>query len=215
MERERDPAPVRDVLAAGLAELGISDEPAVVRLERLCVLVSQWAARLNLTAHLEPEAIARRLVLDALALGVAFPGGAVGPIADLGSGAGFPGLPIAAVWPGAELTLVEARERRHHFQRTCVRELGLGNARPILGRAEELPAAHHRVVVAQAMAQPATALAWMRRWAARDGWLVLPLSESQPAVDAPAGIRFEEMRPYRVPLGGARRRIWIGRVDPD
>jgi 16S rRNA (guanine527-N7)-methyltransferase len=214
VERERDLAPVRDVLAEGLAELGISAEPAVAQLERLCALVSQWAARLNLTAHREPEAIARRLVLDALALGMALPGGAVGPIADLGSGAGFPGLPIAAVWSGAELTLIEARERRHHFQRTCVRELGLSNVHPLLGRAEELPTAPHRVVVAQAMAQPATALAWMRRWAAHDGWLALPLSESQAAFEPPAGVRFQEMRAYRVPLDGAHRRIWIGRVDP-
>ena len=63
------------------------------------------------------------------------------------------GLPLAILHPRRRVTLVESRERRHHFQRAAVRELGLGNVEPQLGRAESLEARPHDAVVAQAMAR--------------------------------------------------------------
>lgn len=207
MEPDRDP---RSILAAGLAELGLASKAPIERLAAFAELLETWAARLNLTAHRDAASIARRLILDAIALANELPGGPTGSIADLGSGAGFPGLPIAAVWPEASVTMVEARERRHHFQRTAIRTLAISNARPVHGRAEELAATPHRIVIAQAMAPPRDALAWMARWAAPDGWLLLPLSADQSEVDPPPGVRFHGERSYTVPLGGASRRVWIG-----
>jgi 16S rRNA G527 N7-methylase RsmG len=107
--------------------------------------------------------------------------------------------------------LVDSRERRHHFQRTAIRALDLSNARAVRGRAESVNATPHQVVVAQAMAQPAAVLQWMRRWATPDGWLVLAQSDPPASVVAPAEVRFEAIRRYRVPLGGAARSLWLGR----
>jgi len=198
------------ILAAGLAELGLPGD-RVAALAELSRLVARWAERINLTAHRRPEAVARRLVLDAVALGAALPIVPPRTLADLGSGAGFPGLPLAILWPSCQVTLIDSRERKHHFQRTAIRTLGLSSARALRGRAESLEPTPHQVVVAQAMAQPATALQWMRRWVTPDGWLVLAQSDRPRSVVAPADVRFEEIRRYRVPLGDVSRSLWLGR----
>ena len=163
------------MLTAGLLELGA--DPArlgsrLEQLESLALLLVRWGQRINLTAHRTPEAIARRLILDALALAGALP--ELPSLADLGSGAGFPGLPIAIRHPRCRVTLVEARERRHHFQRAAVRVLGLGNVTLVHGRAEALEPTRHAAAVAQAVARPDQALDWMLPWVEPGGLLVLP-----------------------------------------
>jgi 16S rRNA (guanine527-N7)-methyltransferase len=202
-----------EVLAAGLAELGLA-EAALPGLTELADLLAAWAPRLNLTAHRGAEAIASRLILDAVALATQIPGAPPASVADLGSGAGIPGLPLAVLWPDCRITLVEARERRHHFQRTAIRTLRLPNATAKLGRVEELPSEAHSVVVAQAVAPPAKALEWMARWAGPESWLVLPQSEDQPAFDPPPMVFHVETRSYRVPIAGTNRRVWLGRIAP-
>jgi 16S rRNA (guanine527-N7)-methyltransferase len=211
MTSRPDPATSAEpALRAGLAELGL-DEALVTPLRTLADLLSSWAARMNLTGHRTPDAIARRLILDALALGQALPVGEPASLADLGSGAGFPGLPLAICWPGCRVSLVEARERRHHFQRSAVRTLGLVNAEPRRGRIEELPPEPHQVVVAQALARPEQAVAWMLPWVAPGGWLVLPRTAEAPPIDALAELEEPRTVPYRVPVGGPDRSLWMAR----
>ena len=130
---------------------------------------------------------------------------------DLGSGAGFPGLPIALLHPERKITLVESRERRHHFQRAAVRELGIANAVLRLGRAEELRPEPHPLVTAQAIASPRQAVAWMLPWAEPGGMLVLPLSVNQPPPGPIEGVGEASVLPYTVPLGGPRRIVWLAR----
>ena len=209
MEPE-SPQPLEAILATGLAELGLPAECATA-LAELSRLVARWAERTNLTAHRGPGAVARRLVLEAVALGAALPVVPPRTLADLGSGAGFPGLPLAILWPGCQVTLIDSRERKHHFQRTAIRALGLSNARAVRGRAESVDATQHQIVVAQAMAQPAEVLQWMRRWVRPDGWLVLAQSDPPAPVEPPADVSFEGIRRYHVPLGGASRSLWLGR----
>lgn len=209
VEQRTAPA-LNELLAEALSALALPGDRAEA-LAQLAELVARWADRLNLTGHRGPEAIARRLVADAIALGAALGDALPASVADLGSGAGFPGLPLAIVWPAAQLTLVDSRERRHHFQRTAIRSLGLRNAAALRGRAEEIPAVESQVVLAQAMAQPAVALEWMRRWAAPGGLLVLPQSEGFTEPECPSGIERLAVRRYVVPLGGPTRAIWIGR----
>jgi 16S rRNA (guanine527-N7)-methyltransferase len=130
---------------------------------------------------------------------------------DLGSGAGFPGLAIALLRPERRVTLVESRERRHHFQRAAVRELCIGNAILRLGRAEVLVPEPHPLVTAQAMATPSQAVAWMLRWAEPRGVLALPLSAAQPPPESIEGVGETSVSHYLVPLGGPRRALWLAR----
>lgn len=214
MEQEADRGRLEELIQIGLAELALPGGTAP-QLAQLAIHVSRWAERLNLTGHRSAEAVARRLILDALALARALPEASPASIADLGSGAGFPGLPLAIQWPHCRVTLVDSRERRHHFQRSALRELHLSNVRALRGRAETAPHELHRIAIAQAMAQPSMALEWLRDWVEIEGWVVLPLSETQseagPPIQAPDGVNWVATRSYDVPLGGPRRMLWIGR----
>jgi 16S rRNA (guanine527-N7)-methyltransferase len=200
--------PARQALLEGLEELRL--EPPPDRIEALLQLaagVDAWGQRMNLSGHRSAESVVRRLVLEALALLQVAP--RFDTLADLGSGAGFPGLPIAIVRSDVQVTLIEARERRHHFQRAMCRELGLANAEPVRGRAEELEPRAHAAVVAQALAAPALALRWMQHWAAPGGWLLLPGTERSTAPEPAPGLTLEERRSYRAPGGAPSRVLWI------
>lgn len=203
----------RKALERGLAELELVASPAqVADLTALAQRVASWGERINLTGHRGELAVVRRLLLDAVALLRAAPD--FESLADLGSGAGFPGLPIAILRPEIEITLVEARQRRHHFQRAICRELGLANVKTVRGRAEELPATQHRAVVAQAVAQADRVLGWMLSWAAPNGWLLIPGGEHPPKLSATHDVLDIEVRSYQVPESGPERTLWIARRRP-
>ncbi|MEE2677530.1 MAG: 16S rRNA (guanine(527)-N(7))-methyltransferase RsmG [Myxococcota bacterium] len=203
----------RTAIERGLAELRL--EAAAGQLDALVLLaerVADWGERVNLTGHRGPVDVARRLVLDAAALLQAAPPCA--SLADLGSGAGFPGLPIAILRPDIPVTLVEARQRRHHFQRAVCRELGLENVTTLRGRAEALAAKPHAAVVAQAMAQADRALGWMLPWAEPRGWLWIPGGAEAPNLEETAAFYGAEVRRYAVPEAGPQRTLWIARRAP-
>lgn len=210
------PDPLRATLTEGLDALGLAEvsETQASALAELARILDRWAARINLTAHRSPDAIARNLILDAAALIPLLPP-EISTLADLGSGAGFPGLPLSILMPATRVCLVESRERRHHFQREVVRALGLGNARPIRGRGED-PAVEvtpSDVVVAQAMARPAAAVPTMLRWARPGGLLVLPGGEDPPDPGRVAAISESRVVHYRLPLSGRPRTAWLGTVE--
>src|SRR5262249_2251332 len=154
-------------------------------------------------------AILQRLVLDAVALLAQVP--EVSSLADLGAGAGFPGLPAAILRPGCRVTLVESREKRHHFQRAACRALDLPNASPLRGRGEVLAPARPAAVVAQAVEPPPEALALALRWAEVGGMLLIPGGEEPPTLPEVEEVRAERVARYRVPCGGSPRTLWVGR----
>mgnify|MGYP001818182445 CR=1 FL=1 len=160
----------------GLSELQIETAPdAADRLARLAHHLAAWAIRINLTGYREPSEIARRLLLDAAALATVLP--SFRTAVDLGSGAGLPGLPLAVLFPTRHFRLVEARQRRHHYQRAAIRELGIANAEAILGRAENLDPAPADLALAQAMGPQAQVLEWLCRWALPGGLSLIHISE--------------------------------------
>jgi len=200
-----------DLLRRGTAELGSEAPPLPETLERLgslALLLARWSRSHNLTGHREPAAIVRRLILDAAALASALP--PFRSLADLGSGAGFPGLPIAILYSQVQVVLVEARERRHHFQRAAVRELGLSNAEPLRGRIEELEPRPSDVAIAQALASPSRALELGLAWVRPGGILALPGAETPPSPPSHPQITSTRVVRYEVPLGGPRRTLWLG-----
>ena len=81
-----------------------------------------------------------------------------GPIVDVGSGGGAPGIPLAAALPEREVTLLEASRRKCEFLETWARELP--NVHVVCGRAEEQPPERYGVAVARALAKPPVALEW-------------------------------------------------------
>ncbi len=125
-------------LEDGVRALGLSlPANARSRFDLYVAELLRWRARSNLTGFRTPQAIARHGFLDSLACLAALPPGGL-RVVDIGSGAGFPGLPLALARPDLEVTLIEASRRRHSFLASTVRTLALHNVRCLHGRAEAL-----------------------------------------------------------------------------
>lgn len=213
--RDSTEVAVFSLIERGLATLGCPGKPEQIRrLTALVAVLAAWAPRINLTGHRDPLEMTSRLVLDAVALALAVPELKTATrLADLGSGAGFPGLPIAILNPHLHVYLVDSRRKRNHFQREARRRLGLPRVHPILGRSEAGDPVRCDVVVAQAMSSPAQAIEWMIPWARPGGLLVLPASEGSPAPDFPETVEAIDSRSYRVPETGTRRRLQLAKVS--
>jgi 16S rRNA (guanine527-N7)-methyltransferase len=124
-------------------------------------VLDRWLAGVlatpGLTA-LEDLTRARRVLLDDALRGLALVERELGPIVDVGSGGGTPGIPLAASLPDRHVTLLEAERRKCDFLTTWTTELP--NLRVVWGRAEEQPLEAYGVAVAKALAHPPTALEW-------------------------------------------------------
>jgi 16S rRNA (guanine527-N7)-methyltransferase len=94
-----------------------------------------WRERLSLISTADPLAIVRAHILDCLRVVPLVPPRS--RVVDLGSGAGFPGIPIAIALPNAQLTLVESKRKKANFLRAAVRRAGLSNVDVREGRAED------------------------------------------------------------------------------
>ena len=123
----------------------------------------------GLTAIHDLEKARRALLADALR-GVELVAREDGPIVDVGSGGGTPGIPLAASLPDREVTLLEAERRKCDFLERWTAELP--NLNVIWGRAEERPLETYGVAVAKALASPPTAAEWCLPLA-REGGAVL------------------------------------------
>ena len=121
------------------------DLQALHLLTKFGLLVHENADRLSLVSKRDRASLFTRHVLDSLNPASLFdhpPASAL----DVGSGAGFPGIPLAVVWPSATVTLLERRERKAGFLERAVRELGLKNTKVIPSRLEDLTAGSHAPV---------------------------------------------------------------------
>lgn len=115
-------------------------------------LLLEWNEKFNLTAITKPEEVWTKHFLDSLTVLEALPKSAK-KIIDIGSGAGFPGLPLAIVRPDLDITLLEATGKKVKFFGAVIKGLGLKNVRALHGRAEDkIGASQYDVVLARAVA---------------------------------------------------------------
>jgi len=195
---------MRDLLGRGLEAWAFTlSEAQWLHFERLTELMLEWNERMNLTAITQPERIAVEHYLDSLAP-LAF--GLIGEgmsVVDVGTGAGFPGLPLAILCPLSLFTLVEATGKKVAYLRQAVKELGLTNVEIVQGRAEVL--AHDRrfregfdVAVARALGRLDVVLEW-----------TLPFVKVGGCAIAYKGLRGEE----ELPLGERKAGLLGGQIE--
>ena len=123
---------MRDMLKRALPQ---ADEQAIDRFEIYHRLLAEWNEKMNLTAITDPVEVAEKHFADSLAaLPYLKPGMAV---IDVGTGAGFPGVPLLIMEPGLQLTLADSLNKRLTFLDALLKELGL-TAALVHGRAEDL-----------------------------------------------------------------------------
>jgi 16S rRNA (guanine527-N7)-methyltransferase len=179
MDTHDDLAPLVD----GAAALGVSlDDGQLDRFRRFRDLLLDANTRVNLTAISDPAEVVTRHFLDSLTclLGVAQDQRARPlRLLDIGSGAGFPGIPLAIAVPAWRVTSLEATGKKARFQQEAVASLGLENVIVLTGRAEEFARKpEHRgrydVVTARAVAALPTLLEYCCPFARAGGRVIAP-----------------------------------------
>lgn len=128
------PPDVATGLQDGLQAMGLDAALATPLLAYLALLV-RWNRTYNLTAIRDPREMVTRHLLDSLAMAAHVESGR---LADLGTGPGLPGIPLAIAHPRLQVTLVESNGKKARFLREAVRQLELDNARVAESRAEAL-----------------------------------------------------------------------------
>ena len=205
----------------GTAGIRNSATLSLVQLRRISMyidLLLRWNARINLTAVREPERIVTRHFGESIFVArqlfsTAEVGAGTGPhVIDVGSGAGFPGLPIKIWAPDIHLTLIESSQKKATFLREVVRSLGLSDAYVFAGRAEAFPGPKGDVLTFRAVERFESILQIAAGLLADGGCLAILLGESQlNGVRALLpGLKWEE--PARLPLS-SNRAVIIGRKE--
>jgi len=204
-------------IAALLAPFGVElNRAQLAQVATYLDLLLRWNARINLTAVRDPEQIVQRhfgesfFAADRLkaALAKEFQPTAL----DLGSGAGFPGLPLKIAAPNLRVTLIESHARKGTFLNEVIRALGVADASVYRGRAESF-AAQARLVTLRAVEEFDRVLPTAASLVAPGGRLALMIGAVQVAKargGAP-GLKWEE--PIHVPLSKART-LLVGMNPP-
>ena len=208
-------------LADGAALVGAPVDAATLeRLGRFLDLLDVWNRRIHLTGDRDRGVVIRKHIVDALAVVPELPGS--GLVADLGSGAGFPGLVLGCARPDLALRLIEPRRRPASFLAEAIRNIPLPGARIVVVRGEA--AAHEpglgaasAVVVSRALRLDVL-MSLAPPLLAPEGEVVAmqtpAISEERArATAAPTGLALARVRDYRLPGGESRRLLVFRRTE--
>jgi 16S rRNA (guanine527-N7)-methyltransferase len=145
----------RDALHLGVTELGLElPQGAEALLMRYVELLEKWNRTYNLTAIRKPAEVVSHHLLDSLAVVPHLPVPAEGALADVGAGAGLPGIPIALARPQWRITLNDSSEKKLAFLRQAAIELELSNVAVHSGRVEQWrPQPKFELVISRAFAR--------------------------------------------------------------
>ena len=177
-------------LTERLAEVGQAVDPAAAEaLARYLGEIRRWNRVHNLTAITDPEAMIRRHAIESLALRPLLAGKRV---ADVGSGAGVPGIPLAIAEPDRRFTLIESRGKRAAFLRHVQGVLGLVNVDVQHRRVESMnDAGTFDTILARALAPPAELLRLTAHLFAPETVMLVPTGEQAAAEFERLDERFE------------------------
>ncbi|HOA79488.1 MAG TPA: 16S rRNA (guanine(527)-N(7))-methyltransferase RsmG [Defluviitaleaceae bacterium] len=130
---------LKDYLKDGSKQLGISlDDNQIKQFFMFKDLLLEWNNKINLTAIVDEKEIIIKHFLDCLSVGQFIDLDFAGNIIDVGTGAGFPGIPLKIAYPNLKITLLDSLNKRINFLEELVCQLNLKDVTCVHGRAEEL-----------------------------------------------------------------------------
>jgi len=206
----------RELLIAGSKELGIALSIEQVNLFFVYLAeLRKWNKKINLTAIIEERDTVIKHLLDSLSYLKAFTPAPGIRLLDMGSGAGFPAIPLKIAAPEISITMVESVKKKASFLRHIVRTLPLTGADILDIRMEELPDSAHSsfdIVTARAFAEMPEALGHGVKFLKPGGLMILSrgpeetLSEQE---QANAGVKVEQRLELVLPHSDYKRMIWV------
>ena len=195
-------------LAAGLAELGLDLSDAVQhKMLAFRDLLLKWNKTYNLTALRDPEQAISHHLLDSLTI---LPHVGTGPLLDVGSGGGLPGIPLAIACPGLSVGMVDTVQKKASFLQQASIELGLKNVTVHHARVEEMQGQYAQIS-SRAFADLGLFVSLTRHLLAPGGrWLAMKGVRPDDEIAAlPAGITVEAIISLTVPGLEAERHLII------
>jgi 16S rRNA (guanine527-N7)-methyltransferase len=187
--------------AAGLKPI---DAKTRAKFEAYLALLLRWNARTNLTAIRTPNEILRRHFVESIACAQALPAG-IATLLDFGSGAGFPGIPIALCRPEISVTLAESQNKKTAFLQEAVRSLML-SAKVFAGRAENLNERFDCVVL-RAVDRMEHAVASAAELVRIGGWLAVFTTKAELAMLEDSLNVWQ--RSETIPIAGSEQRLLV------
>ena len=192
-----------------LAEAGLKEpsDDQTAKFEAYLELILKWNARMNLTAVRDRVGILSRHFVESIACAHVLPE-EIRSVLDFGSGAGFPGVPIAICRPELSVTLAESQAKKAAFLNEVVREVGL-RAQVFAGRAEAINREFDCVVL-RAVDRMGDAIGLAANLVAESGWIVvMSMTETRTEI---VGAHPEFCWDDVISLPGSERRVvLIGR----
>ena len=171
----------RTILQQGLETLGL--EASVTQCDQMMALlelVAEWNQKINLTAITEPVAMVQKHVLDSLTVQPWIQGPFV---VDVGTGAGFPGLPLAILNPSLRFTLLDSTGKKIRFVEHVIQSLGLSEVTAVCARAEHFkPEQRATTVVSRALATIPEFIRYAGHMVSKSGML-LAMKGKDPAAE--------------------------------
>jgi 16S rRNA (guanine527-N7)-methyltransferase len=166
----------REIICEGAATLGIPIDPG--KIEKISIHAMElikWNQKINLTAITDPMEVAVKHFLDAIA-----PVPDISPdgsLLDIGSGGGFPGIPLKICLPAVSVTLIDASRKKVHFLKHVIRILELENICAVHTRAEDFAkkpeaARHYDVIISRALSPMPTVAKTALPFVKKDGVII-------------------------------------------
>ena len=185
--------------------LEASQEAALLK---YLALLDKWNRTYNLTAIHEPERMLTHHILDSLAV---LPHVGDGPLLDVGSGGGLPGIPMAIARPDLAVTLMDASQKKCGFMQQAAIELGLGLVKVVHGRVEDFRAPEgFPQIVSRAFSELQTFVSLTRHLLVQGGeWLAMKGVYPNEEIALLKGARVKQALPLHVPGLEADRHLII------
>ncbi len=209
-----------ELLIFGSRELGValSAEQADVLFVFIAEL-RKWNRKINLTAITAERDVVIKHLLDSLSFLKGFDPEPGMSLLDLGSGAGFPAIPIKIAHPEISVLMVESVKKKASFLRHVIRTLGLSSTDVSDLRAEELPESSKKsydIVTARAFADMEASLAAGAGYLKDNGLMVLSRGPGETVRDEylrEAGVRLESRQDLTLPYSDNKRALWVFRRE--